>query len=643
MSIAAGDETGQRGPPEPSFDLIRKLWRVGSMFFFGDRKAKARFLLFIVLLLCAVCAGLFVVMSYVQRDFSTALSGKDIPGFYRAIWKFVGIIVVAAPLYSFYQYMQNLLSLEWRAWLTEYLLSSYFSNRAYFDLKMDGQLDNPDQRICEDVSSFVQNTVDIIALFSSKLLNVIGFTGVLWSIAPELVFFLIGYSTFGTLVTVKGFGSRLMSLKFKALQREANFRYSLVRVRDNVESIAFYGGESHEAATIKTFLATMVANIRELILWNRHLALFNNVYEFSMIIVPSIIVAPRYFSGEVEFGVISQTGFAFHRILAALSVIVLKFDSLSGLAAQTERLESLLSALDNHTGDVRLMKRHFGRTSSAVGHSAADNDREETPLLNMVSGPIPSGPSSDRTKNSETYVVSVVPEAVSSGNILREVGPGLVLKDLSIATPNSQTILYENLNLELAPGESLLVMGPSGCGKSSLLRAIAGLWTRGSGILQSPSSSETFFLPQKPYMPLGSLRDQLLFPKSSSNSNAAAFSNDGDLYKALKEVSLEELPEHVGGLGAVQDWSDTLSAGEQQRLAFARLFLHSPKVAFLDEASSALDAGNEARLYALLSEKLETYVSVGHRTSLVKFHTFVLEFKDDRSWKVCRRDEFVPA
>lgn len=219
---------------------------------------------------------------------------------------------------------------------------------------------------------------------------------------------------------------------------------------------------------------------------------------------------------------------------------------------------------------------------------------------------------------------------------MREQGPGLVLKDVSIATPNSQSVLYRDLNLELAPGESLLVMGPSGCGKSSLLRAIAGLWTRGSGILQSPPSTDTFFLPQKPYMPLGSLRDQLLFPKSSHDVH-----NDSDLYNALQEVALESLPTRVGGLGAVKDWSDTLSAGEQQRLAFARLFLHAPKVAFLDEASSALDAGNEARLYGLLAAKIDTFVSVGHRTSLVKFHTFVLEFQDDRSWKLCHRDEFV--
>lgn len=169
-----------------------------------------------------------------------------------------------------------------------------------------------------------------------------------------------------------------------------------MRVRDNVESIAFYGGESHEAATTKDFLVSMVENVRELIVWNRHLSLFNNIYEFSMIIVPSIIVAPRYFSGQVQFGVISQTGYAFHKILAALSVIVFKFDSISGLAVQTERLEALLSALETHTGDVRVMKRYFGRTSASLG-LAADEDREDISLLN-ISGPVPTGSSPYITK-----------------------------------------------------------------------------------------------------------------------------------------------------------------------------------------------------------------------------------------------------
>jgi len=430
-----------------------------------------------------------------------------------------------------------------------------------------------------------------------------------------LVYFLGLYSAIGTLVTVYGFGKHLMTLKFQALQKEANFRYSLVRVRDNVESIAFYQGERYEASTVKVFLAVLVANMRELIVWNRNLSLFSNAYEFSMIIVPSIIIAPRYFSGEVEFGVISQTGFAFHKILSALSVIVLKFDNLSGLAAQTERLESLLEALQEHTGDVRLMKKKsWSSTSSSAGHSI----------------PVDSDSSS---------LITLVPQTISAETIIREEGPGLLIRDLTILTPNSGHVLFQNLNLQLAAGDSLLVMGPSGCGKSSLLRAIAGLWRRGSGIIQGPLLSDSFFLPQKPYMPLGSLREQLHFP-APKNALQSYNLNDGKLMEALEEVSLEDLLERVGNLSAVHDWSNFLSSGEQQRIAFARLFLHVPKVAFLDEASSALDARNEARLYSILHAKIESYVSVGHRTSLVKYHTHVLEFKDDSSWQLFTRDEF---
>jgi putative ATP-binding cassette transporter len=193
---------------------------------------------------------------------------------------------------------------------------------------------------------------------------------------------------------------------------------------------------------------------------------------------------------------------------------------------------------------------------------------------------------------------------------MHEEGPGLLIKDLTILTPNSGHVLFENLNLQLAAGDSLLVMGPSGCGKSSLLRAIAGLWRRGSGIIQGPLQSDSFFLPQKPYMPLGSLREQLHFP-APKNALESYNLNDGKLMEALEEVSLEDLLERVGNLSAV-----------------------------LDEASSALDARNEARLYSILHAKIESYVSVGHRSSLVKYHTHVLEFKDDSSWQLFTRDEF---
>ncbi|CAM6096254.1 unnamed protein product [Calypogeia fissa] len=612
--FGGGNNGSSPAGPKFSWVLLQKMWRVGIIYFQGDRRKKACTLLALVLSLCAVCAGMFVVFSYIQRDFSTAISQKDVEGFHGAIWRFIGIVIVATPLFATYHYVQDLLSLEWRIWLSDLLLSNYLSNRAYFDLKMAGKLDNPDQRICEDVASFVRNSVEMIALVGSKVLNICAFTGVLWSITPRLVYFLLGYSLVGTYVTVRLFGKKLMQLQFQGLQREADFRYSLVRIRDNAESIAFYSGEGHESKSIKGFFSALVANTRDLIVWRRHLALFSNAYEFSMLVVPSIVIAPRYFAGEVEFGVIAQTGFAFNRILSALSVIVMKFDNFSGLAAQTERLDSLLENLGKHTGDKRLLYQTSRQTAISRTTIEVDDAAEGNPLLDVSDG------------------------AGFTGNFLREVGPGLQLKDLSVATPDTRTLLIKDLNLSLAPGESLLVMGPSGCGKSSLLRAIAGLWNKGSGLLHAPSLLESFFLPQKPYMPLGSLREQLLFPGSKG-----VHITDAQILNVLESCSLGRLPARVGGLDAVCDWGSVLSAGEQQRLAFGRVFLHEPEKVYLDEATSALDVANETILYSLLKDTIPAYVSVGHRPSLVKYHTHVLEFTDERGWRFFNRKEFEYA
>ncbi|XP_024517475.1 uncharacterized protein LOC9661751 [Selaginella moellendorffii] len=592
----------------PSRRLLRKVWRVAAVFFRGDRKRKAYWLLSIVLLLCAICAGVMVSISYIQRDLSTAVSNKDVAGFHKALWKFIGVVVVATPLLAFYKYSQELLAVEWRVWLSNLLLTSYFTNRAYFDLKMEGKVDNPDQRICEDVSNFVLNAVDILAIIASKCLNVCAFTGVLWFIAPELVYFLLAYSIVGTYVTVRFFGAKIMHLKYQNLQKEADFRYSMVRVRENAESIAFYRGEGHEVASVKAFLASLVGNMRELIVWDRHLSLFSNAYEFSIFIVPYLIIAPKFFSGQVEFGVISQTAMAFHKILTSMSFIILKFDRFSGLAAQTERLDTLFIALGIHD---QLFGSYRRQSSKRAIQLHVEDDTDGHPLLNLTDS-----------------------QAPISGSITREEGEGLVVRGLSVTTPNLRTQLIHNLSFELLPGESLLVLGPSGCGKSSFLRVIAGLWSKGAGIIQVPLQ-KTIFLPQKPYMPLGTLRQQLLFPALSSE-----YFSDAELFKVLEEVSLEDLIQRVGGLDSVCDWSDVLSSGEQQRVAFARLLLHEPQMAFLDEATSALDMTNESKLYALLQRKIKSYVSVGHRISLIKYHSRVLEFKGSSGWKLYTQKEF---
>ncbi|GAQ79029.1 ATP-binding cassette transporter [Klebsormidium nitens] len=586
--------------------LLSRFLRVGRAFFQGDAKWRAWGLTALMLALCGVTTGLFVVLSYTQRDFSTALSQKDQPAFWKAVSRFLGILVVATPLFAVYDYVQDLLALEWREWMTNLLVSNYFARRAFFDLKLENTLDNPDQRICDDVRNFVGGSVGLVVFTTNKILNSIAFTGVLWSVSPELVIFLLAYSIIGTLVALKIFGKKMVHLQYEALARQADFRYSMVRVRENAESIAFYRGEERELHSVSAFVRRMIAVLRHRIVWSRHLSLFGNAYEYATLVIPSVIIAPRYFAGQIEFGVVTQAGMAFRAILSALTVLVAKFLELSELAAGTERLDALILALAKHSGDRRLATHEQVAEEEAGPRNSAEEDDEERALLLRVTE---GGPS----------------------RIAKTEGPGLILKDVSISTPDRRQTLFENLNLTLLEGQSLMVTGPSGCGKSSLLRAIAGLWNAGSGEISCPPAAQTFFLPQKPYMPLGSLRQQLLFPKDESHKLRPA---DEELITALEEVHLGSLAEKVGGLGAVCDWSDMLSSGEQQRVAFARLLLQEPQVAFLDESSSALDSANEAHLYSLLQRRIHCYVSVGHRLSLVKYHTHVLQFTEGSGWRL---------
>ncbi|CAI5482882.1 unnamed protein product, partial [Closterium sp. Yama58-4] len=690
---------------------------------------------------------MYVVISYTQRDFNTALSAKKQTDFYHAVFKFIIIILFAAPFFALFDYVQELLSLEWRLWLTNLLLSRYFANHAFLDLKMAGlldnphtqpfspnppphpsllltrpvpkpanhafldlkmagKLDNPDQRICEDVKHFVRTSLNIIITLIEKMMNLVAFAYVLWDISPPLVWFLLAYAVSGTFVVVRVFGKRLTWLQFQGFQREADLRYSLVRVKDNVESIAFYRGEVKEEASAKSFLHRVALNVRNRLVVQFHLSFFTNLYDFATIFVPAVIVAPRYFSGDVEFGVIAQAGYAFSTIYRALTVIVLNFNSFSELAAETERLESLLASLSDfaaddssklfshasphgpshgpshpphshshpsHTKSTTKDPSSHSSTSShslALGHSlslqpshttsasssslaptlsgqrlAARHTSESSPALvsaaetsadSVVSGVLPGGSHGEGAPLLELSAMGgsaggggaaaereadVIECTTATGRIQRIEGPCLTLTSVVIRTPNLRHTLYpSSLSFSLPPGASLLVMGPSGCGKSSLLRAIAGLWKFGEGTIESPPPGKTFFLPQKPYMPLGTLRDQLVFP-----GNAL----EGELLHALQEVSLPDLAERVGGLAVECDYSDMLSMGEQQRVAFARLLLQRPYMAFLDEATSALDGANEARLYGMMRERVKSFVSVGHRTSLMKFHTLVLAFDED--------------
>ncbi|EEC45062.1 predicted protein [Phaeodactylum tricornutum CCAP 1055/1] len=551
-------------------------------------------------------SGVSVLFSYLGKDFWNALSAKDTADFYNVLQKYLGALLLGAPVATFYKYQREQLAVHWREWMTARTFSLYASNRVYYNIERSNAIDNPDQRIAEDVNTFTAYSLQLVITLLTSLIDLLSFATILWSIYPQLFGAIILYAFGGTFITTL-LGRSLVSLNFSQLQKEANFRYSLVRLRDNSESIAFYGGEDLEGQAIERRLENVMGNQRKINAAQRNLELFTNSYRYLVQILPVAVVAPKYFAGEIPLGVISQSVGAFNHILSDLSIIVNQFERLSSFSAGIERLSGFYQAMRE-----------------------ADLERaDDGPLFSRTFDPH-NGAYRDRTV--------------------------LSIEHLDLCTPDQKRLLIKDLNLQLREGENLLIVGNSGAGKSSLLRGIAGLWTVGNGVVSRPVDEEVYFLPQRPYCTIGSLRDQLLYPAINAQEYDGAEANgqkivprshilkdqwtDEELLLVLEKVDLVEVAERAGdgdatkGLEAVLDWSNMLSLGEQQRLAFGRLLVNRPRLVILDEATSALDMVSEARMYNVLknmarkeltgSAKLSapglTYVSVGHRPSLLAYH-----------------------
>jgi len=549
---------------------------IAKPYWFSDEKWGARGILALLLLLSLSVSGLNVVISFVGRIFQNALVEKNQEEFWKYLFIYAGVFVVGTPIVVIYRYIRDKLGIYWREWLTKSFLNKYLQNRAYYEINATKTIDNPDQRISEDIKSFTVTSLGFLLVILGSLIDLISFTGILWSISIPLTVLLVGYSIFGTVVTVL-FGRRLIGLNFNQLRREADFRYGLVHVRDNAEAIAFYQGEEQEGMQLKARFTEVIKNFNALIGWQKNLDFFTTAYGYFIIILPSVVVAPMYFAGEIDFGAISQAGFAFSQVLKALSIIVSQFESISAFAAGINRLSVFTDSLEAQT---------------------ARRQRERTIDLREYSH--------------------------------------LSLEHITLETPNHKTLVAD-LSVEVPEGTGMLIVGHSGVGKSSLLRAIAGLWKKGTGLLVRPRLDEILFLPQRPYMILGTLRDQLLYPQTDRQET------DDSLQTMLEKVNLADLAERLGGFDTELDWDDVLSLGEQQRLAFARLLLTKPNYAILDEATSALDLKNEASLYQQLQESGTTYISVGHRGSLLKYHHLVLELQGDREWRVMPAVEYDPG
>jgi putative ATP-binding cassette transporter len=550
----------------PGFNA--RLWHrftaIARPYWLGDERWRARGMLALLIVLLLGQTAFNVLFNHETGEFTSALAARDADRFWASVWRFGLVLAAAVPIYALYFYVRDTLGLRWRRWLTDSFLARYFHQRAYYRLNTATGIDNPDQRIAEDINSFTQQSLYFSMIVLGSLINLVAFSSVLWTISQGLVYFLIGYAVLSTAFTGKVFGKGLIGLNFRQLQREADFRFGLVRVREHAEPIAFYDGEAREMSTLQRIFAAAYANYQRVLRWQLGLNLFQYAHAFLMLVLPTAIIAHQVLSGELEVGRAIQATGAFAAILSALTVIVEHFEGLSRFSAGVDRLHAFAQALDAP----------------------------------------PTAQESIRTTH----------------------GFELALLGLTVRTPNREHLLAQDLTLTVKPGQGLLIVGPSGTGKSSLLRVMAGLWSTGSGEVVRPSSADMLFLPQQPYLPLGDLRAQLTYPRTECSTS------DAELLQWLDRVNLPTLAERFGGLGAVLDWAKVLSVGEQQRLAFARALLAKPRYLLLDESTSALDASNEALLYAQLACLCITPISVSHHPALTRYHHTVLELPGDGRW-----------
>ncbi len=555
----------------------------GGLLAFGSARAKLRqgrwlpwLLMGVITLLILVINGINVGISFIARNVDNTLVAYDQDGFWKTVGIYAFCLVLALPIRAIQSYLIPKLGLLWREWLSGRLLSRYLSNRAYYILNPNEEsheeIDNPDQRISQDTASFTGTSLSVTVEILSALLTFVSFIIVLWSINDRLALLLLAYSVGGTALVV--FASRkLVVLNYQQLKLEADFRYGLVHIRDNAESIAFYRGEQQEAREAERRLGGAILNYDRLIIWEALIQVIQRSYDYFSRFLPWLVIAPIYFAKEVDFGVFGQASIAFSQVLFSVSYIVNNIDRLAAFSASISRLEGFQGKVD----EIGALARSQAASDAAADLAPAD---------------------------------------------------AILVRHADLVPPRSDRRLIRDISLEVGPQQRLLVVGPSGCGKTSFLRMVSGLWPPTVGSVQRPPLSELLFIPQKPYMILGSLREQLCYPQPTERFS------DAQLRSVLEQVRLPDLVRRYPDLDIKQDWPRLLSLGEQQRLAFARLLLNSPRFVVLDEATSALDVATEKHLYRLLSEREMAFVSVGHRPTLAAFHDVVLELDGQGGWRL---------
>ncbi|MFM7181550.1 MAG: ABC transporter ATP-binding protein/permease [Verrucomicrobiales bacterium] len=525
-----------------------------------------RFALLLLVLMLAV-NGLNVINSYVGRDFMSSIENSNPDAFLRYALIYVGVFAGSTLVGVFYRFCEERIGLLWREQLTWDFAKAYVEDRTYYRLDSSGGIRNPDQRITDDVRAFTTTSLSFTLLLINGTVTALSFSGVLWSISPLLFTVAVVYAICGSAITIL-YGRPLIRLNYNQLDMEANFRADLIHIRENSESIALAHREGRFSKRLDKHLRELAGNYRRIIGVNRNLGFFTTGYNYLIQIIPALIVAPLFMRGDFEFGVITQSAMAFGTLLGAFSIIVTQFQSISAFAAVTARLFVLREGMEK--------ARH----------------EEKCAILNEES-----------------------PDTIR-------------FEKVTLRSADGSRLLVQDLNVVFQAGSRWVITGPEDAPKVALFRAAASIWDCGEGRILRPSLEETLFLPERPYLPPGCLREILV------RTNMENIVPDEEIMAVLQRLELGELVARVGGLGSDQDWDDLLSIGEQHMLSVARILLARPAFVFLDRPGSSLPKSQIAAVLELFRERSIGCIVLAKNGESQLRYDHALDLNGDGHWSV---------
>lgn len=537
---------------------------------------KAKWLTALLILFLLGINALNVLHSYVGRDFMTAIEDRDRSGFILMAFVYIGVFAASTLASGIYRYTEERFGLMWREWATRRTILGYADKRVYYRLKMAGEIENPDQRIAEDIRAFTTTTISFVLMLLNSTLTVVAFSGVLWSISPMLFVVSILYAAAGTCLTYF-VGRRLVRLNFDQLDKEANFRAELIHLRSNAESVALCRREGRLIRLLIQNLGNLTGNFLNIIKTSRNVNFCTTGYNWLIQIIPALIIAPMFIEGKVQFGVITQSAIAFGHLLGAFSLIVTQFQSISSFTAVLARLSSLTEA----NGQAK-----------AAEISASQNPKDDRQVI---------------------------------------------YQRVTLRAPQRDRVLVRELTLDIPHGRHALVCGSDDLTRSALFRATAGLWEVNGGKIVRPPLEKILFVTERPYLPPGSLRELFIrpWPEDAQPIEKDLLNNEFPeirILEALRSLGIDSLPKRFGGINTPQNWESELTLSEQQRLVVARVLLAAPRFAFLEKPSTTLTPEQVEWVVGLLDRHDISCVTFEESSDNLDPYDMVLELEKDGFW-----------